>query len=55
MSLKNHHKTVTCLCLSSNGERLMSASLDRYMDTDRFTRVIDKSTESSNSVDDYEV
>ena len=30
VSLKNHHKTVTCLCLSSSGERLLSASLDRY-------------------------
>ena len=28
-SLKNHHKTVTCLCLSSNGQRLLSGSLDR--------------------------
>ncbi|XP_046871635.1 U3 small nucleolar RNA-associated protein 15 homolog [Hypomesus transpacificus] len=31
VSLKNHHKTVTCLCLSSNGERLLSASLDRHV------------------------
>ncbi|XP_004586221.2 U3 small nucleolar RNA-associated protein 15 homolog isoform X1 [Ochotona princeps] len=29
VSLKNHHKTVTCLCLSSNGQRLLSGSLDR--------------------------
>lgn len=33
VSLKNHHKTVTCLCLSSNGQRLLSASLDRYKQT----------------------
>lgn len=32
VSLRNHHKTVTCLCLSSNGQRLLSASLDRYGD-----------------------
>lgn len=32
VSLKNHHKTVTCLRLSSNGQRLLSASLDRYGD-----------------------
>ncbi|XP_068166204.1 U3 small nucleolar RNA-associated protein 15 homolog [Antennarius striatus] len=31
VSLKNHHKTVTCLCLSSNGQRLLSASLDRHV------------------------
>uniref|UniRef100_A0A665WN40 U3 small nucleolar RNA-associated protein 15 homolog n=1 Tax=Echeneis naucrates TaxID=173247 RepID=A0A665WN40_ECHNA len=31
VSLKNHHKTVTCLCLSSNGERLLSGSLDRHV------------------------
>lgn len=30
VSLKNHHKTVTCLHLGSNGQRLLSASLDRY-------------------------
>lgn len=30
VSLKNHHKTVTCLSLGSNGRRLLSASLDRY-------------------------
>lgn len=29
VSLKNHHKTVTSLALSSNGQRLLSASLDR--------------------------
>ncbi|KAK2488571.1 hypothetical protein MC885_013591 [Smutsia gigantea] len=29
VSLKNHHKTVTCLCLSSCGQRLLSGSLDR--------------------------
>ncbi|XP_036702601.1 U3 small nucleolar RNA-associated protein 15 homolog isoform X1 [Balaenoptera musculus] len=29
VSLKNHHKTVTCLCLSSSGQRLLSGSLDR--------------------------
>ncbi|KAG8456478.1 hypothetical protein GDO86_002311 [Hymenochirus boettgeri] len=31
VSLKNHHKTVTCLCLSSSGQRLMSGSLDRHV------------------------
>ncbi|XP_072289471.1 U3 small nucleolar RNA-associated protein 15 homolog [Eucyclogobius newberryi] len=31
VSLKNHHKTVTCLCLSSNGQRLLSGSLDRHV------------------------
>ncbi|KAM6930437.1 U3 small nucleolar RNA-associated protein 15 homolog [Xenentodon cancila] len=31
VSLKNHHKTVTCLALSSNGQRLLSASLDRHV------------------------
>lgn len=31
VSLKNHHKTVTCLSLSSNGQRLLSASLDRHV------------------------
>ncbi|KAM3611270.1 uncharacterized protein V6R79_015797 [Siganus canaliculatus] len=31
VSLKNHHKTVTCLCLSSDGQRLLSASLDRHV------------------------
>ncbi|KAF7659152.1 hypothetical protein LDENG_00002330 [Lucifuga dentata] len=31
VSLKNHHKTVTCLCLSGNGERLLSGSLDRHV------------------------
>ncbi|KAG7278291.1 hypothetical protein CRUP_036368 [Coryphaenoides rupestris] len=31
VSLKNHHKTVTALCLSSNGQRLLSASLDRHV------------------------
>ncbi|KAM6944059.1 U3 small nucleolar RNA-associated protein 15 homolog [Lycodopsis pacificus] len=31
VSLKNHHKTVTSLCLSSNGQRLLSASLDRHV------------------------
>lgn len=30
VSLKNHHKTVTCLALSKNGQRLLSGSLDRY-------------------------
>lgn len=33
VSLKNHHKTVTCLHLGSNGQRLLSASLDRYSRT----------------------
>uniref|UniRef100_A0A8C7ZVI1 U3 small nucleolar RNA-associated protein 15 homolog n=1 Tax=Oryzias sinensis TaxID=183150 RepID=A0A8C7ZVI1_9TELE len=31
VSLKNHHKTVTCLALSSNGQRLLSGSLDRHV------------------------
>uniref|UniRef100_A0A3Q4I0D9 U3 small nucleolar RNA-associated protein 15 homolog n=1 Tax=Neolamprologus brichardi TaxID=32507 RepID=A0A3Q4I0D9_NEOBR len=31
VSLKNHHKTVTSLALSSNGQRLLSASLDRHV------------------------
>ncbi|XP_029019692.1 U3 small nucleolar RNA-associated protein 15 homolog [Betta splendens] len=31
VSLKNHHKTVTSLCLSSNGQKLLSASLDRHV------------------------
>uniref|UniRef100_A0A3Q1EKN6 U3 small nucleolar RNA-associated protein 15 homolog n=1 Tax=Acanthochromis polyacanthus TaxID=80966 RepID=A0A3Q1EKN6_9TELE len=31
VSLRNHHKTVTCLALSSNGQRLLSASLDRHV------------------------
>uniref|UniRef100_A0A672GK43 U3 small nucleolar RNA-associated protein 15 homolog n=1 Tax=Salarias fasciatus TaxID=181472 RepID=A0A672GK43_SALFA len=31
VSLRNHHKTVTCVCLSSNGQRLLSASLDRHV------------------------
>lgn len=31
VSLKNHHKTVTSLCLSSSGQRLLSASLDRHV------------------------
>ncbi|KAG8011832.1 U3 small nucleolar RNA-associated protein 15-like protein [Nibea albiflora] len=31
VSLKNHHKTVTCLSLGSNGQRLLSASLDRHV------------------------
>ncbi|CAB1320268.1 unnamed protein product [Coregonus sp. 'balchen'] len=31
VSLKNHHKTVTCLGLSGNGQRLLSASLDRHV------------------------
>ncbi|GCB75454.1 U3 small nucleolar RNA-associated protein 15 homolog [Scyliorhinus torazame] len=30
-SLRNHHKTVTCLCLSKSGQRLLSASLDRHV------------------------
>ncbi|ETE69713.1 U3 small nucleolar RNA-associated protein 15-like protein, partial [Ophiophagus hannah] len=30
VSLRNHHKTVTCLCLSSSGQRLLSGSLDRF-------------------------
>lgn len=31
VSLRNHHKTVTCLCLSSSGQRLLSGSLDRFV------------------------
>ncbi|KAM9810732.1 U3 small nucleolar RNA-associated protein 15 homolog [Neosynchiropus ocellatus] len=31
VSLKNHHKTVTSLCLSSCGQRLLTASLDRHV------------------------
>lgn len=31
VSLKHHHKTVTCLSLSSNGQRLLSGSLDRHI------------------------
>lgn len=31
VSLRNHHKTVTSLCLSSSGQRLLSASLDRHV------------------------
>lgn len=31
VSLKNHHKTVTCLCLNSSGQRLLSGSLDRLV------------------------
>ncbi|XP_003216306.1 U3 small nucleolar RNA-associated protein 15 homolog [Anolis carolinensis] len=31
VSLRNHHKTVTCLCLSSSGQRLLSGSLDRHV------------------------
>ncbi|XP_019744723.1 U3 small nucleolar RNA-associated protein 15 homolog [Hippocampus comes] len=31
VSLRNHHKTVTCLCLSSSGQRMLSASLDRHV------------------------
>ncbi|CAN9513012.1 unnamed protein product [Ophioblennius macclurei] len=31
VSLRNHHKTVTSVCLSSNGQRLLSASLDRHV------------------------
>lgn len=29
VSLKNHHKTVTCACLSSTHNRLLTGSLDR--------------------------
>lgn len=42
VSLKNHHKTVTSLCLSSNGQRLMSASLDRYGDSVYMSDIGDK-------------
>ncbi|XP_059500780.1 U3 small nucleolar RNA-associated protein 15 homolog [Stegostoma tigrinum] len=31
VSLRNHHKTVTCLCLNSSGQRLLSGSLDRHV------------------------
>ncbi|XP_077203537.1 U3 small nucleolar RNA-associated protein 15 homolog [Paroedura picta] len=31
VSLRNHHKTVTCLCLMSSGQRLLSGSLDRHV------------------------
>ncbi|PIO31052.1 hypothetical protein AB205_0006580, partial [Aquarana catesbeiana] len=31
VSLRNHHKTVTTLCLSSSGQRLLSGSLDRHV------------------------
>ncbi|XP_069483597.1 U3 small nucleolar RNA-associated protein 15 homolog [Ambystoma mexicanum] len=31
VSLRNHHKTVTSLCLSSSGHRLLSGSLDRHV------------------------
>ncbi|XP_068104481.1 U3 small nucleolar RNA-associated protein 15 homolog [Hyperolius riggenbachi] len=31
VSLRNHHKTVTALCLSSSGQRLLSGSLDRHV------------------------
>ncbi|XDV29159.1 hypothetical protein PO909_032312 [Leuciscus waleckii] len=31
VSLKNHHKTVTCACLSSTGNKLLTGSLDRHV------------------------
>uniref|UniRef100_A0A8C1FX37 U3 small nucleolar RNA-associated protein 15 homolog n=1 Tax=Cyprinus carpio TaxID=7962 RepID=A0A8C1FX37_CYPCA len=31
VSLKNHHKTVTCACLSSVGNKLLTGSLDRHI------------------------
>uniref|UniRef100_A0A8C5QQQ7 U3 small nucleolar RNA-associated protein 15 homolog n=1 Tax=Leptobrachium leishanense TaxID=445787 RepID=A0A8C5QQQ7_9ANUR len=31
VSLRNHHKTVTCLSLTSSGQRLLSGSLDRHV------------------------
>lgn len=31
VSLKNHHKTVTCACLSSTHNRLITGSLDRHV------------------------
>ncbi|XP_057204106.1 U3 small nucleolar RNA-associated protein 15 homolog [Triplophysa rosa] len=31
VSLKNHHKTVTCACLSSTHNRLLTGSLDRHV------------------------
>ncbi|KAK2848448.1 hypothetical protein Q7C36_010130 [Tachysurus vachellii] len=31
VSLKNHHKTVTCACLSSTDNRLLTGSLDRHV------------------------
>lgn len=30
-NIHNHHKTVTCLRLASNGSRLLSGSLDRHV------------------------
>lgn len=29
VSLKNHHKTVTCVCMSAQSNRLLTGSLDR--------------------------
>ncbi|XP_026870953.2 U3 small nucleolar RNA-associated protein 15 homolog [Electrophorus electricus] len=31
VSLKNHHKTVTCACLSTTDNRLLTGSLDRHV------------------------
>lgn len=31
VSLKNHHKTVTCACLSSTSNKLLTGSLDRHV------------------------
>ncbi|XP_043120894.1 U3 small nucleolar RNA-associated protein 15 homolog [Puntigrus tetrazona] len=31
VSLRNHHKTVTCACLSSVGKKLLTGSLDRHI------------------------
>uniref|UniRef100_A0AAY4BTZ5 U3 small nucleolar RNA-associated protein 15 homolog n=1 Tax=Denticeps clupeoides TaxID=299321 RepID=A0AAY4BTZ5_9TELE len=31
VSLKNHHKTVTCVCLSTHSNRLLTGSLDRHV------------------------
>ncbi|KTF92702.1 hypothetical protein cypCar_00007969 [Cyprinus carpio] len=37
VSLKNHHKTVTCACLSSVGNKLLTGSLDRRHQKDKET------------------
>lgn len=31
VSLKNHHKTVTCVCMSAQSNRLLTGSLDRHV------------------------
>lgn len=47
VSLKNHHKTVTSLCLSSSGQRLLSASLDRCVHRRIYTMRVLNETNSS--------